>query len=370
MILRSNFSDGSIRDTTVNPNVKFVNGFEVSTDNNGNEVFEKHRTLYNYNGNLNGFQMGRLETLTFVNDKKHPKLYKSVHNGNITRFKDSIDALNGSILVVGYDMNTGRRSESYTEYNVPYDGYTQYNDQARMNVMYNELGLCQSEEVENYIDSCVAIQNPIKSKVGNMSFTNSLEVMSDINRCENCLQVGYGGSVGFVRSFFTKWGYSYPFESLIIIDTELCQFNVKNFKLIKFVINNDIATNLYKEFVKELDAFVRRLSENCSGDGGDFRIQVLITPYAVLIDYYDKHTNTKVGFDNINTSELASSIVSNTFAGTPEEPTYRLSEEYNIVFDRFNHDLSKIDDLGDNVIPEAEESALVAAESGALDYVM
>lgn len=129
----------------------------------------------------------------------------------------------------------------------------------------------------------IYVTNLINSKenLSNYEFLNYT-----IFGTEEYFQMNYNDIVGILDSFFSQWGFNYPFDSYVIIDTYSKTFTPK-FKYLKGMLEESTAFKLFSLYTKSISRLVDLLSYHSEMSKRKFRIKVFTSAFMSVIRITD-----------------------------------------------------------------------------------
>jgi hypothetical protein len=118
---------------------------------------------------------------------------------------------------------------------------------------------------------------------------------------EDEYQLPYTETIGLINTFFSTWGYGYPFETTIIIDCKRKEFNIPRITYLP-IVSKDKIKNIYMKFIKEvglISDYLFRLTEH---EKRNIKFIVFFHPFGsiVKIKDLDRHTIDMVKNYNAN----------------------------------------------------------------------
>lgn len=120
-----------------------------------------------------------------------------------------------------------------------------------------------------------------EDKLSNYEFLNYA-----IFGAEDYLQMNYNDVIGILDSFFSQWGFNYPFDSYVIIDTYSKTFTPR-FKYLKGVLDESTALKLFGLYAKNISKLVDLLSYHSEMNKRKFRIKVFTNAFMSVIRITD-----------------------------------------------------------------------------------
>lgn len=103
---------------------------------------------------------------------------------------------------------------------------------------------------------------------------------------EDYLQMNYNDIIGILDAFFSQWGFNYPFDSYVIIDTYSKTFTPK-FKYLKGVLDESVALKLFGLYAKNISKLVDLISYHSEMNKRKFRIKVFTNAFMSVIKITD-----------------------------------------------------------------------------------
>lgn len=103
---------------------------------------------------------------------------------------------------------------------------------------------------------------------------------------EDYLQMNYNDLIGVLDSFFSQWGFNYPFDSFVVIDTYSKTFTPK-FKYLKGVLDESTALKLFGLYAKSISKLVDLISYHSEMSKRKFRIKVFTNAFMSVIRITD-----------------------------------------------------------------------------------
>lgn len=156
-----------------------------------------------------------------------------------------------------------------------------------------------------------------------------------ISGIEDSMQLSYIECVGLLDSFFTQWGYSFPFDSTVIIDTKHKEFTPK-FTYAKGLLDEQTALGLYATYAKEISKLVDILCDSKDIQNRNFRIKAYTNAFSCIISISDLD-HKEISFDlNSSCYDHYRTLVNNKLACRD----YDLTEQAGVIVLNKNGDIS------------------------------
>lgn len=289
---------------------------------NGSE-FKRRRVFSNNSGSV------RIEEI-IVNTEKKTIVKKCIFGefdrsplnfGNIINVDD--------VMSVTLDLKTGNRLRFNTYSGIPNNsrsitgqivGYI--SEPIPKSVMLNKNDIVYNTD---YIDDLYHTEY------------DKQNILYKIYAIEDIFQMSYSELIGFTSAFFSQWGFSYPFESSIIIDTKSEEFSIKSFKYLQGVIEKDLITQLFASYVKDLSNLTSLVSYNAERENRHFRMLIYSTPFVSVIRIKDmNHPKDINGTFYPSASNHFRSMINNAAS----KSGYDLTEEAGYILTNNNGDIS------------------------------
>ncbi len=174
---------------------------------------------------------------------------------------------------------------------------------------------------------------------GNLQNVNSVtkrsEMISEISTTEDILQNNYFKTIGLLNSFFMQWGYLYPFEAVVTLDS-VKGFNLNSFKYLKGLLSEKASLELGKRFVTQCDRLTDLFKENFKDKHRSYKVQVFVGSFGSVMKLKSSDHVFQFTFPTSN-SDYSSELFKNNLNGS-----YYLSEEQGLLLT--NEPLSDISD--------------------------
>jgi hypothetical protein len=161
-------------------------------------------------------------------------------------------------------------------------------------------------------------------------------IINKVWSAEEVLQMDYTDLIGLLDSFFTQWGFNFPFDSYIVIDTKTKQFTPK-FTYLNGIMDKNSVLPLFAAYVREISKLVEYISRCCEiFDNRHFRIKIFTNAFVSVIVINDidyKEIEYKL---NPSNCDHFRSLVNNKLACR----SYGLTEAASILFNTKNKNIS------------------------------
>ena len=174
---------------------------------------------------------------------------------------------------------------------------------------------------------------------GNLQDVNSVtkrsKILEEISTTEDIFQNNYFKTIGLLNSFFMQWGYLYPFEAIVTIDS-IKGFNLNSFKYLKGLLSEKASLELGKRFVTQCDRLTDLFKENFKDKHRSYKVQAFVGSFGSIVKLKSSDHIFQFTFPTSN-SDYSLELFKNNL-----NKSYYLSEEQGLLLK--NDPLSYISD--------------------------
>lgn len=167
------------------------------------------------------------------------------------------------------------------------------------------------------------------------SVTERSKMIEEVSITEDIFQNNYFKTIGLLNSFFMQWGYLYPFEAIVTLDS-IKGFNLNSFKYLKGLLSEKASLELGKRFVAQCDRLTDLFKENFKDKHRSFKVQAFVGSFGSIVKLKSSDHILQFTFPTSN-SDYSSELFKNNLNGS-----YYLSEEQRLLLT--NDPLSDISD--------------------------
>lgn len=167
------------------------------------------------------------------------------------------------------------------------------------------------------------------------SVTKREKILDEVSTTEDVLQKDYFKTIGLLNSFFMQWGYLYPFEAMVTVDSAR-GFNLNSFKYLKGLLSEKASLELGKRFVTQCDKLTELFKENFKDKHRSYKVQAFVGAFGSIVKLKSSDHMFQFTFPTSD-SDYSSELFKNNLNGS-----YYLSEEQGLLLT--NGPLSDISD--------------------------
>jgi hypothetical protein len=239
-------------------------------------------------------KMDKISIVTDLNTPAYKNIIKESAIGTVIKCNDK--------AVLNFDTYTYSTNDIYNGDYIQSGGYCEFLDDIGSGgsfISYGNLDDLPAEYV--LIDNAFFKKNKIVPYINYLRPTMNL-LDAEVRVFEDEYQLPYTETIGLLDAFLTTWTYAYPFETIIIIDSQLKQFNIPKIKYLP-IISTEMMKRIYIKFIKEvglISEYIFRIMEHYKRK---IKFRIFFHPFGSIIKIKDLDRHTVESIENYHSTQ-------------------------------------------------------------------